>query len=146
MAKRFTLEEARALLPRLGRLIGEAVAQKSEYQEAERGLEAQSARINLMGGVAVDRERAREARHRRERSAERLRDTLRSIVEAGCEVKDLDVGLLDFPSRFRGQEVYLCWKLGEPDIEYWHSVQDGFAGRKRIDEDFIRHHEGDRPH
>ena len=59
-------------------------------------------------------------------------------------MKDLDTGLVDFPTLFRGQEVYLCWKLGEPSIEYWHSVDQGFRGRKPIDRDFRDHLEGDR--
>jgi hypothetical protein len=58
-------------------------------------------------------------------------------------VKDLDTGLVDFPTLFRGQEVYLCWKLGEASIEFWHSVDEGFRGRKAIDRDFRDHLAGD---
>ena len=61
----------------------------------------------------------------------------------GCVVKDLDIGLIDFPTEFRGEEVYLCWKLGEPRIEFWHGVEEGFRGRKAIDQDFRDHHRGD---
>jgi hypothetical protein len=62
----------------------------------------------------------------------------------GVLVKDLDTGLVDFPTLFRGVEVYLCWKLGENGIEFWHGVEEGFRGRKSIDQDFLDHHEGDR--
>jgi len=57
-------------------------------------------------------------------------------------VKDLDIGLVDFPTLFRGAEVYLCWRLGEPAIQFWHGVDEGFAKRKAIDQDFRDHHNG----
>jgi hypothetical protein len=59
-------------------------------------------------------------------------------------VKDLDIGLVDFPTTFNGVEVYLCWKLGEPGIEFWHGVEEGFRGRKPIDREFLENHRGDR--
>jgi hypothetical protein len=52
----------------------------------------------------------------------------------GVEVKDLDIGLLDFPCEVDGQIVLLCWKLGEKGITHWHGVSEGFAGRKPVDE------------
>ncbi len=144
MPKRFTLSEARDLLPYVGRLIREAVSLKQEYAQAERAIQAFSGQITLMGGMIVDRARIHEARTQRERSAEALKQAIEKIQESGCLIKDLDVGLLDFPTLFRGQEVYLCWKMGESDIQFWHGVHEGFAGRKPIDQDFLDHHEGDR--
>ena len=58
-------------------------------------------------------------------------------------VKDLDVGLVDFPTLFRGEEVYLCWRMDEDDIDYWHGVHEGFAGRRPIDQQFIDNHRGE---
>jgi hypothetical protein len=58
-------------------------------------------------------------------------------------VKDLDTGLVDFPTMYRGVEVCLCWKLGEGAIGYWHGVDEGFRGRKPIDQDFRDQHRGD---
>jgi hypothetical protein len=142
VARLFTLAEARKLLPQVGRLLREAIEYKADYQQAERVLQAFSSQITIMGGMQVDRERILEARTQRERFAERLKQAIESIHSTGCEVKDLDMGLLDFPSRFRGQDVYLCWKLDEPDIDYWHGRSEGFAGRKAIDQDFVDHHEG----
>lgn len=142
MARLFTLTEARRLLSHVGRLLREAVEYKADYQQAERALQAHNAQITMMGGMLVDRERILEARQQRERCAERLKHAIESIHETGCEVKDLDMGLLDFPSRYRGQDVYLCWKLGEDDITHWHGRSEGFAGRKQIDQDFEDHHEG----
>jgi hypothetical protein len=66
-----------------------------------------------------------------------------SIQEIGCLVKDLDIGLLDFPTLYRGREVYLCWRLGEQRIEHWHGVDEGFRGRKPVDDDFRENHRGE---
>ena len=54
-------------------------------------------------------------------------------VHTGCIIKDLDVGLLDFPSVIDNEEVYLCWKLGEDRIRFYHRQDEGFAGRKPLD-------------
>ena len=56
------------------------------------------------------------------------------------DIKDLEIGLIDFPTLFRGQEVYLCWKLGEDKIRFWHGIHEGFRGRKAIDQDFLDNH------
>jgi len=65
------------------------------------------------------------------------------VQEIGCLIKDIDVGLVDFPTSLRGVEVYLCWKLGESGISFWHGVDEGFRGRKPIDKDFLDNHQGD---
>jgi hypothetical protein len=143
MPKHFTLAEAESLLPTVGRLLAEAVSLKSEFAEAERAVRAHSERVMLMGGMVVDREEIRAARSRREGVGGRLRAALESIQETGCVLKDLDIGLLDFPTLYRGREVYLCWKLGEAGISFWHGVEEGFAGRKPIDRDFREHQRGD---
>jgi hypothetical protein len=59
-------------------------------------------------------------------------------------VKDLELGLLDFPTLYRGKEVCLCWRLGEPEIAFWHEVDEGYKGRKPIDQAFLENHRGDR--
>ena len=146
MSKRFTLEQAQGLLPEVGRLLRSAIDAKNDYQEAERAIHEMNERIMLMGGVMVDRERALDAKTKREQAAAVLRNAIEAVQEIGCQVKDLDTGLVDFPTLFRGVEVLMCWKLGEPDIEYWHGLEEGFRGRKAIDQDFLDHHEGDRSH
>jgi len=143
MSKRFSLAEARDLIPYVGGLLREAVKLKSEYQKVERAIHALSGQITLMGGMSVDRSRFTEYKAQRERCAGELRQAIDRINELGCLVKDLDTGLIDFPTTFRGEEVYPCWRLGETDIDYWHGVDEGFAGRKRIDQDFLEHHAGD---
>jgi hypothetical protein len=144
MARRFTLAEAQSLIPRVGGLLREAVSLKSEYQEAEEAVQAIAQRIALLGGMLVNREQVIDVRNRRDEARSKLRTAIEQVQEFGCVVKDLDMGLIDFPTLLRGVEVYLCWKLGEPAIAFWHGVDEGFRGRKAIDQDFLDNHRGDR--
>jgi len=145
MPKRFTLAEAQSLIPEVDPLLRQAISLKSDYQEAERAVQQFAQRVAMMGGVIVDRGQVIDAKNRRNSVAQSLRGVIEQVQEFGCVVKDLDMGLIDFPTFFRGEEVYLCWKLGESAIEFWHGVDEGFRGRKPIDQDFRDHHRGDRP-
>jgi hypothetical protein len=145
MAKRFTLVEAESLIPEVESLLRQVLDAKGGYQDAEQVIHRFSEHVMMMGGVMVDRERALESRARRDEAASRLRNRIEAVLETGCLVKDLEIGLVDFPTLFRGVEVYLCWKLGESGIAFWHGVDEGFRGRKPIDQDFLDHHQGDRP-
>jgi hypothetical protein len=143
MPRRFRLEEASRLLPQASRLLERAVALKSELDRVEKEIGGYAARVSASGGMMVDREHVLERRNRREAAVNQLQQALLEIQDLGCLVKDLDSGLLDFPTLFHGMEVCLCWKLGEPAIEYWHGMEEGFRGRKAIDQDFLDHHEGE---
>jgi hypothetical protein len=100
----------------------------------------------MLGGSQVDRNKLAGVHSRREATVVRLKEILEQISETGCLVKDLDTGLLDFPCMYRGEEVYLCWKLGEEGISWWHRIEDGFQGRQPIDKDFLDNHEGGQAH
>jgi hypothetical protein len=143
MSRRFTLEEAESLLPDIEKGVREAVSVKSEFEQAQNELQAITQRVMMLGGVLVDRHAVYLIKLRRDTSAERLKAAIHQIQETGCIIKDLDIGLIDFPTLFRGEEVYLCWKLGESGIEFWHGVDEGFAGRKPIDGEFRELHRGD---
>ncbi len=143
MSKRFTLQEAQALLPALSELLTQVVSLKAELDSAEAAIQQATERIVITGGMVVDLDAARALRTKRESATAGLREAVERIQETGCILKDLDTGLVDFPTAFRGAEVYLCWKLGEPAIEYWHGQDEGFAGRQSIDQDFRDHHRGD---
>jgi hypothetical protein len=67
-----------------------------------------------------------------DQATRQLQEAVGKIQEIGCVVKDLDLGLVDFPSLLKGEEVYLCWKLGEERVGYWHGMEEGFAGRKPL--------------
>ncbi|MGH9321164.1 MAG: DUF2203 domain-containing protein [Vicinamibacteria bacterium] len=62
-----------------------------------------------------------------------LQNLVEDICSHGCHLKDLDSGLVDFPTLWEGREVYLCWKLGEPHVGYWHEIEAGFAGRQSLE-------------
>jgi hypothetical protein len=144
MPKRFTLAEAQSLIPSVDPVLRKAIQLKARYADAEQEIESFSRRIQMMGGMVVDREHAIKARDRRDTASASLREAIEEVEEFGCVLKDLDIGLIDFPTLFHGREVYLCWKLGEASIAFWHGTDEGFAGRKAIDQDFRDHHQGDR--
>jgi hypothetical protein len=138
----FTLEQAQAAIPRVEAALRDALAVKASLTEDENELRAEAERVRLAGGAQVDRRKIAAALERRETAAGRLRAALEGIEQHGCIVKDLDIGLLDFPTLYRGEEVYLCWKLGEPSIGFWHGVDEGYRGRKAIGREFLEHHRG----
>jgi hypothetical protein len=142
MPRYFTRDEAERLLPKIERLLGEALSLKAEFQESDDALRTTTRDIMMRGGMMMDRDRILKIRERRELSATRLNAVLEAVQEEGCQVKDLDIGLLDFPTLYRGEEVLLCWRLGESRIDFWHGLQEGFRGRKPIDDDFLREHRG----
>ena len=102
-------------------------------RELEQEFAAVSARILMMGGVLVAYGALAEKRMKHEALADVMKTNLEKILSTGCLVKDLDVGLLDFPAVINNEEVYLCWKLGEERIRYYHRQDEGFAGRKPLD-------------
>lgn len=65
---------------------------------------------------------------------EALREQIEAIQETGCVIKDIEVGLVDWPALHQGREVLLCWKYGEPEVGFWHELTTGFAGRRPISE------------
>jgi len=145
MPRFFTIHQAERLLPEVESTIRDAISAKSGYEQAEEEMQNFSRRIMMLGGVVVDHTRVLEHRDRRESSALLLKAAMEKIEEIGCLVKDLDIGLIDFPTLLHGEEVYLCWKLGESGIHYWHGVHEGFQGRKAIDQDFLASHQGELP-
>ncbi|MDX1984198.1 MAG: DUF2203 domain-containing protein [Bryobacteraceae bacterium] len=141
----FTLQQAEAVLPEVERSIRAALELKRFYDQSEEVLQSENRRILMSGGAQVDSGRLQAEKSRRDTCARQLKEAIEEIHSFGCEIKDLDIGLIDFRTLYHGEEVYLCWKLGESGIEYWHGIQEGFRGRKRIDEEFLRNHRGDLP-
>lgn len=145
MPRFFTLAQAQKLLPEVESAIRDAISLRSEYQQAEAEWQSFARRINMLGGAAIDHSQFIDQKNRRQSIAARLKESIEKIQEHGCVIKDLDIGLIDFPTLFRGEEVYLCWKLGESAIQFWHGLNEGFRGRKPIDQDFLNHHQGSLP-
>ena len=106
---------------------------KQEMDRLDRDLSQAAAKIMMLGGWLPPHRELAEKRLLREQAKEKVTQAVNEIHETGCVVKDLDEGLVDFPSLRDGQEVYLCWKLGEEHIGYWHGLTEGFAGRKPLE-------------
>jgi len=131
--KLFSLREAERLRIQLEPLLIEAIESRRKLGEFDEKLGTLAERIQRSGGLMVRYEEAAKLRIERNSVEDRLRQTLERIQSTGCVVKDLEIGLLDFPARIDGEEVYLCWKLGEDRIRFYHRQSEGFAGRKPID-------------
>jgi len=127
----FTLAEANAALEELRPLAEQMVERRRELVDAQGRRAALGAQVGTNGGDLTPSDFA-DADDELERAASSLARCVEQIQAAGVLVKDLDQGLLDFPSLREGEEVLLCWHVGEDDIEYWHGVEEGFAGRKPI--------------
>jgi hypothetical protein len=130
LARLFTLTEANALLPRLrsefellGRIRSEAEATRAELARIE--TKGKSNGKNLATEI-------RERQERLKRSGTDANAILEGIVALGCEIKDVEQGLVDFPSERDGRTVYLCWKLGEDSVAFWHELSTGFSGRQPL--------------
>jgi hypothetical protein len=134
----FTLDEAQSLLPVLESLLRTAISGKQLMEEVEGEMESLSHRIFLNGGTHVDVVTVARRKAERARAEQRAKDALAEIDSIGVQVKDLDIGLLDFPCEVDGRVVLLCWKSGEKSITHWHGTEEGFAGRKLIDERITR--------
>ena len=130
----FTLDEAQSLLPVLESLLRTAITGKQLMEEVEAEMQALSHRIFLNGGTHVDVVATARRKAERIKAEQRAKDALAEIDSIGVQVKDIDIGLLDFPCEVDGRIVLLCWKMGESSITHWHSPEEGFAGRKLIDE------------
>lgn len=130
--KLFDRQEAEKLLPLLGRLLSGAIENKKRMEALDQEFTQVQNRILLYGGILPPYRYLAEKRVERESLVSGIRDSVLRIEQTGCVVKDLDLGLIDFPSIVNEEQVYLCWKLGEERIRYWHRIDEGFAGRKPL--------------
>jgi hypothetical protein len=132
-SKLFSLPEAERLRAQLEPILIEAIEARRKFGDLDEQLNAVAERIQRSGGMLVPFEKVGRLRMERNGLEEAIREALERIQSTGCIVKDLEVGLLDFPARMNGEEVYLCWRLGEDRIRFYHRQDEGFAGRKPID-------------
>ncbi|MDE3229862.1 MAG: DUF2203 domain-containing protein [Chloroflexota bacterium] len=133
MADYFTRAQAEALLPRLTAALREVQALRAELAAREMELREAHARVASNGhGLHTELETLPEEMADLTR---RIADQAREIAESGALIKDLDIGLLDFPALREGREVYLCWRLGEPRIAWWHEIETGLSGRQSLEDD-----------
>ncbi|MGN6380916.1 MAG: DUF2203 domain-containing protein [Gaiellales bacterium] len=131
-SRTFTLDEAQALLDARVREMAERLV---EDRAASRILESRwNAVVIAIGsnGGNLRKAEVQELRGQLEQSHRELRALLAELNELGVEVKDADRGLIDFPAVMDGQDVLLCWQVGEPRIGFWHTSDGGFAGRRPL--------------
>lgn len=140
MQRYFTLAEAEALIPQLTNSLRQAQEAQKDAKAAEEQILQQKYKVAMSGGSVVNINRSFALRDQCQHALERLKAIAQSLLLLGCQLKDLEKGLIDFPTFYEGNEVLLCWRLGEESIEYWHSMEEGFAGRKEIDDHFRVHH------
>jgi hypothetical protein len=128
----FTPEEANELLPQVRVAAETLVEHRRALVEATTKRAELATRIAGNGGD-FDPQEPRELEEELEQEAEAVARAVSSLEELGVQVKDLDRGLVDFPAlRPNGEEVLLCWQVGEDEIGYWHGLEEGFAGRKPL--------------
>lgn len=129
--KYFTLAEANATLP-LVRAIVQDIAQlapelRDRHERLQRLAPEEGQRLS-----SANREEVEHIQAELEREHERMNEYFAELGKLGIELKDPFTGLLDFPALRDNREVYLCWKLGEPEVAHWHELNAGFAGRQQI--------------
>jgi len=128
--KVWTMEEANQALPYLNEILSVLVEQNKHADLACQSLIELEQRI-AGNGKGMERELAyRRARLNDARS--KMQNGIKQIHRLGCQVKDLDLGLIDFPSHLDGREALLCWQLGESSVLYWHGPDEGFASRRLL--------------
>ena len=119
----YTRDQARALLPQIRQWLKQLSALRRKLSECDQRLASLTAGGNDVGGETVNRW---------VRVAADVKATLAEFQRREIQIKELDRGLIDFPAILNGKEVFLCWEQDEDDIEFWHDLESGYAGRERL--------------
>ncbi|MBI4328613.1 MAG: DUF2203 domain-containing protein [Chloroflexi bacterium] len=131
MPRYFSREEANALLPALRTLLGRIQRLVHDLAKAKEELKALMPPTKGNGHASHSTEIV--ARHRQiEERRRQINETVEEAQALGCEVKDIERGLIDFLALREGREVYLCWHMGEEQVEWWHALETGYRGRQRL--------------
>ena len=120
----FTLEQAQAALDIIRPLVAEVMEIRQSILDREPEVWPVVAKAAGNGGSKIASQLAQEFG--------RLDQVLRAILATGALLKDINLGLVDFPSLQGGREIYLCWKYGEMTISFWHEIDAGFSGRQPL--------------
>ncbi|MDB6023743.1 MAG: hypothetical protein JWQ04_3600 [Pedosphaera sp.] len=121
--KHYTREEARALLPKLRQWLERLAGLRLEFEKNERRLAGLMASGQDAGGEMVNASVKLQGE---------IRQLLQEFAEREIIIKDLERGLVDFPALVGGKEVFLCWEKDEDDVEFWHDIDSGYAGREPL--------------
>lgn len=123
--KHYTRAQARKLLPQVRQWLKQLNELRQRFEKSEQRLGELMKPGCDLGGPLVNKW---------VRTMAEIKSVLLEFQCREIQVKDLDRGLIDFPALLGGNEVFLCWESGEPDIEFWHDLDAGYAGRERLDE------------
>ncbi len=126
----FTRDQAESLIPRITPVLREIQRLRHAQLTHDEAVAADRAKVLGNGHMPPDQLHQQDSATA-QRQIARL---VRAVSELGILIKDLDTGLVDFPTLRDGREVYLCWQLGEPHIAWWHEIETGFAGRQPLDD------------
>ena len=129
--RHFTVEEANEALAEVRPLTEELVSHRRALLELQERQAALTTRISGNGGN-VEPHQLQKVQERLDEEVAGVARCVARIHEVGAQVKDLDEGLVDFPAHRGGEEVLLCWRLGEDEIEFWHGLDEGFSGRRPL--------------
>ena len=121
--KHYTVEEARALLPQIREWLTEIHQLRRQLKQLDERLAQLIAGGADAGGHSV---------HKQIKLLAELKSALQQFEEREIQIKDIERGLIDFPAIVAGREVFLCWEQDEDDIEFWHDLDTGYAGRERL--------------
>ncbi len=129
----FTLTEAERTRSEMEPVLLEAMEARRKAKAIDEKMTELAARIQMSGGMRFDYQNAGQQRLDQSTLESSIAAAVEKIHATGCVVKDLDVGLLDFPARLNDEDIYYCWRVGEDRIRFYHRQDEGFAGRKPID-------------
>ena len=130
MPRYFTVEEANLELPRLRQWLPRLQARRRRLDVVQHKLGELTVKAATNGNLLE--EEVHGTQREVKRLTEELNKLLAKISDLGCEIKDIEQGLVDFPSLREGREIYLCWRLGEPEVAFWHELDAGFSGRQPL--------------
>jgi hypothetical protein len=128
--KHFTPQEANAMLPLLRSILRDITTLACELRDQHEQLENAKDSKEVLNAAQRDANQTLEADF--ERSRDRMQEYLDELEKLGIELKDPFSGLVDFRAMVEGREVYLCWRLDEPEVAYWHELDAGFQGRQKL--------------
>ena len=128
--RRFSLAEANRSLPLVKRVVGDIVKTHAQAIQLQHEIERQA--VANKRGSKPQQPTAAGIQEQLDGCMNKLEDFVDELSEIGCELKDYQQGLIDFVGRHEARDVYLCWKLGEETIAYWHEMNAGYTGRQPV--------------
>ena len=133
MPRHYTVEQANRTLPLVRRIVEDVVSQYRRWQDRVRELEI----VNVGRSETNPVPRADELEREIHALAVEIDGFARELAQLGIQLKDHSLGLVDFPGLVDGREVFLCWRVGEPEVRFWHDKDAGFSGRRPLPQDAV---------